>query len=154
MVSEIKNTVTMQGATKMAAAGLNVTATKINSIHGLPSKETVNGKCYAGLDKIIDKIDPSKTRHLKIADNVEVTYFCDKDGNVILEKQVGENGGVSFYYKGVDGAGNSYDVSLYDYDGDDKFDSLELKTDKTGYWLESTNDNGYFDKTSKIDIKS
>ncbi len=133
-----------------ATNGVAVKKQPNSIINGLPSKDKVDGKCYAGLDKIMDKIDPSKTRHPKIVDNTEITYFCDKDGNVILEKQVSENGGVSYYYKGADGA----DVSLYDFDGDDNFDQLELEYDNTGYRLQSSKDNGYFDKTSKIDLKS
>lgn len=143
----------MLAGVKMVKATMNGVAVKKqpNSIiNGLPSKDKVDGKCYDGLDKIMDKVDPSKTRHPKIVDNVEITYFCDKDGNLILEKHVYENGGVCYYYKGADGA----DVSVYDFDDDGNFDQLELEYDKTGYRLQSSKDNGRFDNISKFDIKS
>lgn len=143
----------MLAGVKMAKATMNGVAVKKqpNSIiNGLPSKDNVDGKCYDGLDKILDKVDPSKTRHPKIVDNTEITFFCDKDGNLLLEKHVDEDGRVAYYYKGADGA----DVSVYDFDGDGNFDQLELEYDKIGFRLQSSKDDGLFDKTSKFDIKS
>lgn len=61
-----------------------------------------------------------------------------------------------YSYNGIDGSGRNYQVTIEDKDGDGNFNEIMLTPEgsKTTYFLESSKDDGCFDKTSKIDLKS
>ena len=103
---------------------------------------------YGGLHEIKSRIDYSKTRHPQIfnQNGYEVSIFCDKNGNQILEKHVSERGGVSYYYNGHDVEGTPAKIELHDFDGDGNIDEqVETLANGRSYSLRSSKDNGQFD---------
>lgn len=99
------------------------------------------------LGALKEKIDYSQTRHPKIGgEGYEISIFCDKNGNRVLEKHEDEKGRVSYYYDGYDAEGHAAKVELHDFDGDGNFDT-RVETYKNGrsITMRSSKDNGTYD---------